>query len=160
MAKTFDEVFAERNNKPRPVEIAGYPCLVTRESLNACLIAGRVPQDLADELIENSPGETDAQADAEIDRREAFQLGMRRWRLMIELCVTTDAGVPFSFEREPGKICVFDLESPDLFIAQAKEAITAAPIQTAQGEVSAAALTSFRADGNGTAQSVGAGVHG
>lgn len=153
MAKSFE------NLQGRAVEIAGYPCLVKPSAVRAWLMAGIIPQGLAEDLARYAPQVEQHGADS-IDAMEVTRV-LRQWhRFQIEYCVTTDKGRPFSFEREPGKICILDLENADTFVEEALAAIAGQPIQTVEGEVSATALTNFHADGNRTAEPVGAGVHG
>ena len=156
MSNTFQEEFERRNNKARAVVIAGYPCKIKRPSLNAWIIAGLVPQDLVNELAQQSPSDDSM---TEADEAAAIAAGRRLQQLKIELCVTTSEGEPFSFTREPGKICILDLEDPDRFLNEVLRLINDLPISTASGEVSADALATFRQDEDRQAEPSGPSVH-
>lgn len=163
---SFQDVFAQRNNKPRPVTIAGYPCLVRRPAIRAWLSLGLIPQSLAEAARKYAPAlaslkEQDAEsALADLNEKEVNAIGQKWQELIITLCVTGDDGTQFSFGREDGKVDVLDLDNASQFIEEAITAVMSGPIPTAEGELSADALNTFPGNGNGKAQPAGARVYG
>lgn len=158
MSNTFQEEFAKRNNRARAVVIAGYPCKIRRVSLQAFLLAGLVPQDLAGQLLEAQAQQADG-LPPQLSDMDAITVGQKLRRFVIEQGMV-EPQVTFNPDGEDDKICVLDFEDPDQFITEAYEAIYRQPIQTTEGEVSAAALATFRDNGDRAAEPGSAGLHG